>query len=423
MDRIKTILNNSPVVIALVYIAVGALWIQFSDQLVLSIFKDPSTITQIQSLKGWFFVFASGVIIYMFVWENNMLLSDSIEAIKHNKDKFEVTFDQAPVGIAHHHPDETWIKVNQTLCNILGYPKEELLTMGFEDLIHPEDLLIGRELDRELLEKKRTSYKVEKRYRRKDGSYMHGLLRKSAVFDQNKEEIYMVVMLEDITERKNAEEALRKSLNEKNVLLSEIHHRVRNNLALISALFDLQSMYTDDERVSTILHDSQMRVKCLAMVHETYAGTEKTAHIDFGGYLNQLVDYVHNTFIRGNGKIHLEKNISSSDLNINQAVPAGLLCNELLLNVYMNSFQEIENPEINVRLEENDSELSLSISENGIKNREDYSLDPPNSLGMLIIKTLSSQLQGKVDLLEDNGVTTFSLHFQKRELKGSSSAL
>ncbi len=423
MDRIKAILNNSPIIIALVYITIGALWIQFSDQFVLSIFNDASTITQVQSLKGWFFVFASGMIIYLLVRESNVLLSDSIEVIKHNKNKFEATFDQAPVGIAHHHPDEKWMKINQTLCNILGYKKEELLTMNFEDFIHPEDLPIGRELDRELLEKKRTTYKIEKRYRRKDGSYIHGLVRKSAVFDENDEDVYLVVMLEDITEQKNAEEALRKTLNEKNVLLSEIHHRVRNNLALISALFDLQSMYTDDERISAILHESQMRVKCLAMVHESYAGTEETAHIDFGEYLNQLVDYVHNTFKKGNGKIHLEKKIPSSNLNINQAVPAGLLCNELLLNMYLNSFQEIGNPEINVHLEENDEELLLSVSENGIKKREDYSLDPPNSLGMLIIKTLSSQLQGNVVLLEENGVTTFSLSFKKRELKGPSSAL
>lgn len=422
MDRLRAILNNSPLIIALVYIVIGALWIQYSDQFVLFMVSEPAMITWYQSLKGWFFVSVSGIIIYLLVWENNTLLSESIDEIRKTRDKFEATFEHAPVGIAHHYPNEKWIQVNQSLCEILGYSKVELLNINFEDFIHPEDLMVGRELDRELVEKKRSSYQVEKRYRRKDGSYIHGLVQKSVVFNEKENETYFVVTLEDITERKQAEQALSKTLSEKNVLLSEIHHRVRNNLALISALFDLQAMFTDDERVSTILHDSHMRVKCLALVHESYAGTEETAHIDFGDYLGQLVDYVHNTFKNGNG-VNVKKKTPSFTLNINQAVPAGLLCNELLLNAYLHSFQDVEKPEINVQLKDLKEEVMLTVSDNGTNNGDAYSLNPPNSLGMLIIKTLNSQLQGKLDLTEENGRTTFHLKFKKRELKGPSSAL
>lgn len=422
MDRLRSILKNSPLVIALVYIIIGAVWIQYSDQFVLSMVDDPATITWFQSLKGWFFVIVSGLIICFLVWKNNALLSDSIDEIGKTRDKFEATFEHAPVGIAHHYPNEKWIQVNQTLCEILGYTKSELLKINFEDFIHPEDLMIGRELDRELVEKKRSSYQIEKRYRRKDGSYFDGLVQKKAVFDEKENETYLVATLEDITERKEAEQALSKTLKEKDVLLSEVHHRVRNNLALISALLDLQAMFSDNEHVNTILHDNHMRVKCLALVHESYAGTEETAHIDFGDYLGQLLEYVHHTFKNGNG-INLSKKTPSLTLNINQAVPAGLLCNELLLNAYQNSFEEVKSPEINMQLIDLKEEVELTVSDNGIKKGDGYSFDPPNSLGMLIIKTLSSQLQGTIDFTEDNGRTTFRLKFKKRNLKGPSSAL
>lgn len=425
MDRIKAILNNSPLVITLVYLLVGVLWIQFSDQFVLASFNEPETITQVQSLKGWFFVLASGVIIYLLVWESNTLLSESIDKLRKSRDEFKATFEYAPVGIAHHKPNESWIQVNQTLCDMLGYKKEELLNLNFEDFIHADDLMAGRELDQELVEQKRTSYKMEKRYRKKDGTYFTGLVSKSAVFNGSKSEVYLVVMLENIAEQKETEEKLKQSVEAKETLLSEIHHRVRNNLALVSALFDLQAMYTENERVHAILHDSQMRVKCLALVHESYADAEKTSHIDFGDYLNQLVDFIYKTFKKENGRstVRIKKDIPSVNLNINQAVPAGLLCNELLLNAYLNSYEDIKEPMIEVSLKEVEQSVVLTVSDNGVKSSQEYDLEKPGSLGLLIVKTLNSQLRGNISITEQGNQTLFELTFEKRDFKGPSSAL
>lgn len=425
MDRIKAILNNSPLVITLVYLLVGSLWIQFSDQFVLASFDEPETITQVQSLKGWFFVLASGMMIYLLVWKNNALLSEAIDSLTKSRDEFRATFESAPVGIAHHKPNENWIQVNQTLCDMLGYKKEELLNLNFEDFIHPDDLATGRELDQELVEQKRKSYKIEKQYRKKDGTYFPGLVSKSAVFNGSESPAYLVVMLENIAELKNTEEKLQQSVEAKETLLSEIHHRVRNNLALISALFDLQAMYTENERVHAILHDSQMRVKCLALVHESYSDAEKTSHIDFGDYLNQLVDFVYTTFKRENGKstVSIKKDIPAINLNINQAVPAGLLCNELLLNAYLNSYEGVKDPVIEVSLEELEEGVKLTVSDNGVKSSQDYNLEKPTSLGMLIVKTLNSQLRGNISITEQSDKTLFKLTFKKRDFKGPSSAL
>ena len=425
MDRIKTILNNSPLVITLVYLLVGILWVQFSDQFVLVSFNEPETITRVQSLKGWFFVLASGVMIYLLVWKNNAVLNETIDRLTKSRDEFKATFKSAPVGIAHHKPNENWIQVNQTLCDMLGYKEEELLKLNFEDFIHPDDLTIGRELDQELAEQKRVFYKIEKRYRKKDGTYFPGLVSKSAVFNGPESPVYLVVMLENITEQKKTEEKLQQSVKAKESLLSEIHHRVRNNLALVSALFDLQSMYTENEKVHAILHDSQMRLKCLALVHDSYANAEKTSHIDFGDYLNQLVDFVQNTFNKENGKrtVKIKKEIPAVNLNINQAVPAGLLCNELLLNAYLNFYEDTKEPIIEVNLKELEKGVVLTVSDNGVKSSQKYNLEKPSSLGMLIVKTLNSQLRGYISITEQSDKTLFELTFKKRDLKGPSSAL
>ncbi|MDR9418516.1 sensor histidine kinase [Gracilimonas sp.] len=421
MDNTKVI-NSSPVIITLGYLLVGALWIQFSDQIVLDVLDDPELITQVQSYKGWFFVLMSGIVIFLLIKKNNSLLGDVISELEKSRDKFKATFDFAPLGIAHHRPNENWIQVNQTLCDLLGYRKEELLQLGFEDFIHPDDLKAGRKLDSKLAKQEMNSYKIEKRYQKKDGSYFPGRVSKSVVTSKGREsQDYMVVMLEDITKQKEAQNALKEALQEKTVLLGEIHHRVRNNLALISALFDLQAMYIEDDRVHAILKDSHMRIKCLAMIHESYAEAEKTSDINFGQYLQELVDFVEHTFSNENVKI--EKEIPPIEMNINQAVPAGLLCNELLLNAYLNSYEQVENPVIRVSLNESEKKIYLSVSDNGVNSRGTYELEKPNSLGMLIIKTLSNQLRGDLHISEEEGKTTFKLEFKKRNLKGPSSAL
>jgi two-component sensor histidine kinase len=184
-------------------------------------------------------------------------------------------------------------------------------------------------------------------------------------------------------------------------------------------------MYTENEKVHAILHDSQMRLKCLALVHDSYANAEKTSHIDFGDYLNQLVDFVQNTFNKENGKrtVKIKKEIPAVNLNINQAVPAGLLCNELLLNAYLNFYEDIKEPIIEVNLKELEEGVVLTVSDNGVKSNQKYNLKKPSSLGMLIVKTLNSQLRGYISITEQSDKTLFELTFKKRDLKGPSSAL
>lgn len=167
MDKLKAIIKSSPFVITIIYIFVGIIWIQYSDQTVLAMFDDIDTITQVQSYKGWFYVFASGFLIFFLVYQSNVFIESLFGDTKKEKDKFKATFEDAPVGIAHHKPDEKWILVNKSLCKLLGYKKNELLKLNFDDFIHPDDLVRARKLDQDIVNGVISNYTIEKKIYKK----------------------------------------------------------------------------------------------------------------------------------------------------------------------------------------------------------------------------------------------------------------
>jgi len=230
-------------------------------------------------------------------------------------------------------------------------------------------------------------------------------------------------MLEDISEQKEIREKLSRSVKEKEVLLAEVHHRVRNNLALISALFQLQLMSTSKQMIQTLLQDSLMRVKCLALVHETYANTNKIAHIKFEKYIEELVDFVGNTLNSQKKNIQFLSETNDVNLNINQAIPAGLLCNELLVLSFLKSFNRTEDSFIKLELSQTGDQVLICISDNGSGEDVNDSMNENGNVRPMIIETLISQLQGTVETGEVRDKAYFKLAFQKRDYKGPSTTL
>jgi len=273
-----------------------------------------------------------------------------------------------------------------------------------------------------LVSGERNVYRMEKKYRKKDGTYFYGKVTKSVLYNKENEPEYLIAILEDVTERKQAEENLKKTLKQKEALIAEIYHRVRNNLALISALFDLQCMYTEDNKVLTVLNDSKMRIKCLSFIHESYAQTEKTSHINFKTYLDQLIDFVSKTFETDKQGISIHKKIPDLNLNINQAVPAGLICNELLMQTFTQLKGKTETS-IYAAVDETPTDLHLRISIKPGIEKQKSATPETESLSQLIIKTLIAQLQGNLEFNDNDNDSTYLLTFKKRNLKGPSSSM
>ena len=422
MTKIKTLIKSSPGVIAFIYIVIGFLWIQFSDQWVLAVIDDPETITRVQSLKGFFFIIASGLLIYLLVKKSNTIFGELINNLEATNKKFHSTIEYAPVGFAFNKPNEKWIEVNQTLCDILGYNREELMQINFSDFIHHEDLNEGRELDQKLTDGNINTIEMEKRYIRKNGSQFHGLVRKSAVRDKDGSALYLITVLQDITKQKEYETSIKRSLEEKEVLLSEVHHRVKNNLALISALFDLQNIYTDNSQVKSILDKSNLRIKCLSMIHEDFSYSGNTAEIDFGKCLNELVNFLSLELSPNNEKITVNKSILSIRLNINLAIPVSLIFTELMLNSNHQKPDEKITPDLAISLYEEEGLITLNLSfsdpEKKLKETDDR-----GSLTCMIINKLVRQIEGELDITSQNDGLSYQLTFTKNDVRGGGSAI
>ena len=202
---------SSPLLIAGIYLLLSLIWITYSDQWVLNYFDDPLRITAIQTYKGWGFVTVSALFIgFLIYFSNNRLFNLFLEKSETQK-AFEATFEQSGVGIVHHDLDYNWIRANQQICNKLRCNKSELYKKPLEEFIHDEDIERGKKLDGELLSGERSSYQIEKRYLRSDGSYLDALLTKSLAKDDSGEPMFFVATIKDISKQKETERQLEKA--------------------------------------------------------------------------------------------------------------------------------------------------------------------------------------------------------------------
>jgi two-component sensor histidine kinase len=231
------------------------------------------------------------------------------------------------------------------------------------------------------------------------------------IFDNNKKLKKVVVIQTDITYRKSMEEQIRASLEEKGLLLREIHHRVKNNLQIIISLFNLQSHYVNDEGAFAALKEGQDRIKSMALIHERFYQNDGLSRIDFDEYIKRLVENLLLSFNVPSGKITYTIEAEKISLDIDTAVPCGLIINELVSNTIKHAFAENEQGELQIvfRKLEGD-ELELIIHDNGRGLPEDFSIDDSDSLGMQLINALANQLDAKL-MVESGKGATFRLKF------------
>jgi two-component sensor histidine kinase len=216
--------------------------------------------------------------------------------------------------------------------------------------------------------------------------------------------------------RKQVEEKIKASLKEKEVLLSEIHHRVKNNMQIISSLLKLQASSIGDERVTDVLRECRGRVQTMAFVHETLYSSDTLAFIDFKTYISKVANQIFQSYVTGKGRVKLEVDAEDIKLGIEQATPLGLITNELVTNSLKYAFPENRSGEIIVRIGavEQDS-IEFVFSDNGIGIPEGLDWRNTDSLGLrLVILLAENQLDGTVSLDRGKG-THFTVRFRHEE--------
>lgn len=208
------------------------------------------------------------------------------------------------------------------------------------------------------------------------------------------------------------------SLREKEMLLREIHHRVKNNLQIISSLLSLQSRYRKDEQAIEMAKESQNRIKAMALIHEKLYRSKDFANVEFNDYIRDMVNDLFASYKVNSSSIALNMDIENISLGIDTAIPAGLIVNELITNCLKHAFPEGKDGEIRISLRSlNDNEKELIVSDNGVGLPEYLDIKKAESLGLRMITNLTERsLHGKVDIIKGNG-TKFQIIFKEKEYK------
>jgi len=229
--------------------------------------------------------------------------------------------------------------------------------------------------------------------------------------DKNVFQGYLLI-IQDIHKRKKLEKDLKKSLEERDLMMKEIHHRVKNNLMIIQSLLQLQSKYIKDEDTLNTFRESQNRVKSMARVHQRLYQHEDIQKIDFSSYPRTLALDIFRSYASDPNKINLNVDADDVMLDIDTAIPLGLILNEMISNSLKHAFPKDKHGQVTVRFHLEGNEYKLVVSDDGIGIPEGLDYENSDSLGLKLIYSLSDQIEGKVKLDTTNG-TKFEITFDK----------
>jgi two-component system, sensor histidine kinase PdtaS len=340
------------------------------------------------------------------------------KALQDNEEKYRTLFESNPNYTILLDLNGVIMDVNRTAAEFIGLTPEKLIGRSLLEMgIFPsEDITFQREKFSHALKGEIVK------------PFQYKLINKKGEYNWVQSQLVpikkdgginsILVIATDITERKNAIDNLKSSVNEKKLLIKEIHHRVKNNMQIISSLLSLQSQHLkDDEEVARdVLKESQNRVKSMAMIHEKLYLSKDFTHIKFEEYVQRLVSdlfYSYQTTLK-NVKFRVE--VVDVDLNMETAVPCGLIISELTSNSLKHAFPQEKEGYVNVSLTEDQGKYEMIISDNGIGIPHDLDFDHPKTLGLQLVNNLIKQLDGEIKLDRNHG-TKFTITFKELTYK------
>lgn len=334
--------------------------------------------------------------------------------VKKNMELFKQLFKHTPAGIVALNKNEKVINVNKSFTEIFGYTEDELVGKKLDKLIIP------KRLESDALEFNRRTFGgevISKESVRihKDGTEIPVVIHTVPVtIDNNIETIFGIYV--DLSKVKETENRLRESLEEKKFLLEEIHHRVKNNLAIITSLLELQINQAESDSAIRQLKDSQSRIFSMAMVHEHLYQMESFSCLELDRYLKKLIRKIRDTFTDPDTDIELRLDTDKVRVTLDQAIACGQLINELVTNSFKHAFHGADKGYIEITLHGRENEIELKISDSGPGLPEKVLEENRSSLGLRLVNALGKQLGGELEFEQQNG-TTFILTFPKEEVE------
>ena len=336
-----------------------------------------------------------------------LIISSLTRNLKIQEARYHGVFDYSDIGILlaeAKNDDPTIIEVNKKGLSILGFEPDQITGK-------PLSLVVPGTLPRHLLmdqiQKDGQPMIAESVLTRKDGTTIPVLISGSRMPDE-----MVILNIMDIGDRKKSEDQLQRSLREKEILLREVHHRVKNNMQVISGLIELQSAQISDPETHRLFQESYERIKTMALIHESLYRSEDFARIDFSIYLDKLISYLLSSYGRTRDEISVDIRLQVIYMNMDIAVPCGLIANELISNSLKHGFPGGRRGTISIRLENaGEKECEFMVSDDGVGFPPGLDFRKTPSFGLQLINGLAShQMRGTVELRKGTG-TTFVIRF------------
>jgi PAS domain S-box-containing protein len=325
-----------------------------------------------------------------------------------SEQRFRSAFQTSPDSINISQLDGKLINTNDGFSSLMGYSNEEAAGKTTDELNLWHKASARNDFISVMMENGAV-HNMEATFKTKNGSLKTGLISANVIHID--EEPHILSVTRDITDRKQAEEKIKASLKEKETLLHEVHHRVKNNMQIISSLLKLQSNNIEDDRTKDILKDSQNRIFAMSAIHETLHGSENLSEIDLMKYLPKITTSIFQSSSVDPKKVTLNNNIEEIPISINQASPLGLIINELISNSLKYAFPDDGKGEINVSVKKRDNQLELTVMDDGVGISDDLDWKNSSTLGLKLVRTLvENQLDGSIDMESNNG-TKFTIKF------------
>jgi len=333
------------------------------------------------------------------------------EEIRESEEKYRIMVEHSIQGICILQ-DMRVVYANKALADIIGYKLKELMSLPLNEireLVHPEDqdMVWGRMRDR--LDGKPVPSRYEVRTIRKDGSIMWLEMISSRIVYKGKPAIQAAII--DITDRKQADEKIKASLREKEVMLREIHHRVKNNMQIILSLLRIQSRMVQDQETREMFKQSQNRIRSMALIHEALYKSEDLANIDFSDYISRMTTHLLSLYREDSGEVSINQETEGIFLDINRAIPCGLVISELVSNSLKHAFPNRKRGQILIRMSRDEKgKHILTVKDTGVGFPEGLNFRDAETLGLQLVTDLVAQLKGRIELKRKEG-TEFVVKF------------
>jgi PAS domain S-box-containing protein len=336
------------------------------------------------------------------------------ETIRQAEAAWRNTFDSISDAVSVHDRDFRIVRANKALANLCQLKPEEIIGRYCYELFHPSGKPPGHCPHVKMLEEGRSI--TEEVQDEKTG--IPQLETASPLRNDAGEIIGSVHVSKDITALKMIEEDLRQSLDEREVLIREVYHRVKNNLNIISSLLRLQSRETKDEKTIALFMESQNRVNTMSMIHEKLYRSGDLTSIAMQEYLRELVVHIFRSMETHPG-VNLVMDVEDVTLGIDTVIPCALIVNELVTNALKYAFRSERNGELHVRFHSDESgekrKYALSVRDNGVGIPEGFDLNKTRTLGAQIINSLAAQLDGTVEVVSLEPGTDFRVTLKEKQ--------